>query len=90
MNIKPIGSRVVIRQEESAEKTASGLFIPQVAKEKTQVGDVIAVGTGSKDVEMLVSVGDKVLFEKYAGTSVKVDGAEVLIVDIENILAIVG
>lgn len=86
MEIRPIGKRILIKVEELQEKTAGGLFIPQTAQEKTQIGTVQAVGD---DKEIKVSVGDKVLYDKYAGTSVKNNGAEYLIVKMDEILAVV-
>ena len=78
MSFKPLNDRVLVKRLESEEKTAGGLFIPDTAKEKPQVAEVLAVGPGGnvdgKEVEMIVKVGDKVLTSKYAGTEVKVDG----------------
>ncbi len=89
INIKPIGDRVVIESSEAETKTASGLYIPDTAKEKPQHGKVIAVGAGKKDEPMTVKVGDKVLYGKYAGTEVTVDGKEYLIMKEADIFAIV-
>ncbi|HHW23204.1 MAG TPA: co-chaperone GroES [Clostridiaceae bacterium] len=89
MNIKPLGERVVIKMLEAEETTKSGIVLPGTAKEKPQVAEVIAVGPGTKDVEMQVKVGNKVLISKYAGTEVKLDGAEYTIVKQSDILAIV-
>ncbi|MGE1061290.1 co-chaperone GroES [Megasphaera paucivorans] len=91
--IKPLGDRVVIRVLEKEEKTASGIFLPDTAKEKPSQGEVIAVGSGKLQddgtrVAMEVSVGDKIIFSKYAGTEVKVEGNEYLIVSERDILAI--
>mgnify|MGYP000713262055 FL=1 len=95
MNIKPLGSRVVIKALEKEERTKSGILLPDTAKEKPQQGKVIAVGsgrlleTGSK-VALEVKEGDIVIFSKYSGTEVKVDGEEYIILDGErDILAIV-
>ena len=95
MNIKPLGSRVVIKALEKEERTKSGILLPDTAKEKPQQGKVIAVGsgrlleTGSK-VALEVKEGDVVIFSKYSGTEVKVDGEEYIILDGErDILAIV-
>ena len=91
--IKPLEDRIVIKQVEAEQVTSSGLVIPDTAKEKPQVAEVIAVGPGGnvdgKDVEMIVKVGDKVLTSKYSGTEVKVDGEECTIVRQSDILAIV-
>ena len=91
--IKPIGDRVVIKVVEREEKTASGLFLPDTAKEKPQEGEIIAVGTGKivgdKVVALDVNTGDRVIYYKYAGTEVKYDGVEYLILREADILAIV-
>ncbi|MBS4032317.1 MAG: co-chaperone GroES [Clostridiales bacterium] len=91
MNIKPLADRVVIKVLEAEEKTASGIVIPDKAKEKPQEGEVVAAGNGKildngTRVEMDVKVGDKVLFSKYAGTEVKLDGQEYLIMRQDDIL----
>ncbi len=75
--------------EEVQEKTASGLYIPQTAQEKTQIGTVVAVGEGTEKVKMTVKVGDRVMHDKYSGTSVKIDGKEHLILGMSDILAII-
>lgn len=94
MNIKPLGDRVVIKVLESEEKTKSGIVLPDTAKEKPQQGKVLAVGSGEiidgKKVPLEVKEGDKVIFSKYAGTEVKIDGEEYLILRQSDILAIVG
>lgn len=96
MNLKPLGDRVVVKPQDDAEaRTASGLVIPDTAKEKPQQGDVLAVGPGALDdngnrIPMDVSVGDVVLYSKYGGTEVKVGGVEYLIVSARDLLAIVG
>jgi chaperonin GroES len=87
MSLKPLGSRVLIKIQEAEKKTASGLYIPDTAQEKTQTGDVIAVGD-DKDL-ITVSVGQKVMFDQFSGTKVSIDGAEHLIVQCADILAIV-
>lgn len=89
MNIKPLADRVVIKMLEAEETTKSGIVLPGTAKEKPQIAEVIAVGSGTKDVEMEVKVGNKVLISKYAGTEVKLDGNEYTIVKHNDILAIV-
>ena len=91
--IKPLGDRVVIRVLEQEEKTASGIFLPDTAKEKPSQGEVIAVGTGKLQdngtrTPLEVSVGDKIIFSKYAGTEVKYDGVDYLIVSERDILAV--
>jgi chaperonin GroES len=94
-NIKPLQDRVLVKRIEAEEKTASGIIIPDTAKEKPQEGEVIAVGPGKvldngTKVELTVKVGDKVLFSKYAGTDVKIDGVEYLIMREDDILGIIG
>ncbi len=93
MNLKPLGDRVVIKQLEAEEKTKSGIVLPTQAKEKPQEAEVVAVGPGAnvdgKVVPMQVKPGDKVIYSKYAGTEVKIDGTEYIIVKESDILAIV-
>lgn len=93
MKIKPLGERVVIKRLEAEEKTKSGIVLTGTAKERPQEAEVVAVGPGSivdgNRVPMEVKVGDKVLYSKYAGTEVKVDGEEYTILKQEDILAIV-
>ena len=86
--IKPLADRVLVEPKEAETKTASGLFIPDTAKEKPQQGTVVAVGSGKKDEPMEVSVGDEVIYGKYAGTEVTVDDKKYLIVKQSDILAI--
>jgi len=92
MNIKPLGDRVVIKSLEAKETTASGIVLPGSAQEKPQYAEVVAVGPGGlvdgKEVEMNVNVGDKVIYSKYAGTEIKIDGEELVIVRQNDILAI--
>lgn len=95
LNLRPLGDRVIIEAIEQEEVTSSGLYIPETAKEKPQQGNVLAVGEGRRDddgkrVAMDLKVGDKVLFAKYAGTEVKIDGKKLLILKESDILAIVG
>jgi len=91
--IKPLSDRVVIKMLEAVETTKSGIVLPGTAKEKPQVAEIIAVGPGGlvegKEVTMQVSVGDKVLISKYAGTEVKIDNIEYTILRQSDILAIV-
>ena len=86
--IRPLADRVLIEPKESETKTASGIYIPDTAKEKPQQGAVLAAGPGKKDEPMEVKVGDNVLYGKYAGTEVTVDGKTYLIVKQSDILAI--
>lgn len=89
VNIKPLADRVLVEPAEAEEKTASGIIIPDTAKEKPQKGKVIAVGEGKKDEPMTVKVGDPVLYGKYSGTEINVDGKEYLMMRESDILAIV-
>jgi len=93
MTIKPLADRVVIKNLESEETTKSGIVLPGSAKEKPQMAEVLAVGPGGKvdgkDVTMYVKNGDKVIYSKYAGTEVKLDGVEYIIVRQNDILAVV-
>lgn len=88
INIKPLADRVLVEPAPAEEKTASGLFIPDTAKEKPQRGVVVAVGTGKKDEPLTVKVNDTVLYGKYAGTEITVDGKEYLIMRESDIFAI--
>lgn len=95
MNIKPLGERIVIKVLESEEKTKSGIVLPDTAKEKPQMGKVLAVGTGKllengQRATMDVKVNDKVLFAKYAGTEVKLDGEEYMVLKESDILAVIA
>ncbi|MEA4861200.1 10 kDa chaperonin [bioreactor metagenome] len=89
MTIKPLADRVLVQIEEVQEKTASGLYIPQTAQEKTQIGVVVAVGEGTDKVKMSVKAGDRVMHDKYSGTSVKADGKEYLILSMKDVLAVI-
>jgi chaperonin GroES len=88
LTIRPIGDRVVIEAAPAEEKTASGLYIPDTAKEKPQRGTVVAVGNGKVDEPMTVKVGDDVLYGKYAGTEITHEGKEYLIMRESDIFAI--
>lgn len=89
VKIKPLADRVVIEPKEAEEKTASGLIIPDSAKEKPQKGKIVATGPGTKDEKMEVKVGDIVLYGKYAGTEISIDDNDYLIMRQSDILAIV-
>jgi chaperonin GroES len=95
VSIKPLEDRLVIKVVEAEQTTASGLVIPDTAKEKPQEGDVLAVGPGRIDdsgnrVPLDVSVGDKVIFSKYGGTEVKYGGEDLLILSARDVLAVIG
>ena len=89
LNIKPLSDRVLIEPVAAETKTASGIFIPDTAKEKPQKGKVVAVGKGTKDEPMTVKIGDMVLYGKYSGTELKLEGKDYLIMRESDILAIV-
>jgi chaperonin GroES len=89
LSIKPLADRVIVEVSPAEEKTASGLIIPDTAKEKPQKGTVIAVGDGKKDEPLTVKVGDTVLYGKYAGTEITVDGKELLIMRESDIFAVI-
>ena len=87
MTIRPLGDRVLVQMEEIQEKSAGGIFIPQTAQEKTQIAEVVAIG----DDEMItVKKGDKVMYDKYAGTAINDNGKEYLILHMSDILAIIS
>ena len=93
--IQPLQDRVIVKRFESEEKTASGIFIHDSAKEKPQEGEVVAVGAGKyldngNVIKPTVKTGDKVLFSKYAGTEVKIEGVDLLIMREDDILGIIG
>ncbi len=90
MNIKPLADRVLVKPVAAEEKTVSGIIIPDTAKEKPLKGDVIAVGKGTKDEEMVVKEGDKVLYGKYAGTEIEIEGEQYLIMRQSDILAVIS
>jgi chaperonin GroES len=95
MNLKPLGDRVIVRAIDEEETTASGLLLPETAKEKPQKGEIVAAGEGrwdedgEKRVPLAVSKGDVVLYSKYGGTDIKVDGEDLLVLRESDILAIV-
>ncbi len=93
--LQPLGDRVLVKIVEKEEKTAGGIFLPDTAKEKSQVGEIAAVGPGARNdkgdrVKSEVTVGDKVMYSKYAGTEIKIDGTEYLLLTEKDILAIVA
>ena len=94
MKLKPLGDRIVVKVLEREEKTKGGLFLPDTAKEKPTEGEVLAVGTGKildngQKQPVEVKVGDRIIFSKYAGTEVKVDGEELVIFSERDVLAII-
>ncbi|WMM24110.1 co-chaperone GroES [Tissierella sp. MB52-C2] len=92
MNLRPLGDRIVIKKVEAEEKTKSGIVLPSAAKEQPQMAEVVAIGadiTNDEKKKDQIKVGDKVIFSKYAGTEIKVDGEELNILKLSDILAIV-
>lgn len=94
MHFRPLHDRVVVRRIEAEEKTSGGIIIPDTAKEKPQEGEVVAVGPGARDdngtlVELSVKAGDRILFGKWSGTEVKVDGEDLLIMKESDILGVI-
>jgi chaperonin GroES len=89
VKIKPLADRVVVKAAPAEEKTASGIIIPDTAKEKPQRGTIVAVGPGKKDEPMNVKVGDSVLYGKYAGTEINIDGEDYLIMRESDIFAVI-
>ena len=94
-NFRPLHDRVVVRRVESEEKTKGGIIIPDTAKEKPQEGEIVAVGSGARDesgkiVALDVKVGDRVLFGKWSGTEVKLNGEELLIMKEADIMGVIG
>ena len=90
MNIRPLADRVLILPQPAEEKTISGIIIPDTAKEKPLQGKVVAVGGGTKDEEMVIAVGDQVLYGKYAGTEIEFEGEKYLIMRQSDVLAVLG
>ncbi|MEQ8241042.1 MAG: co-chaperone GroES [Cyclobacteriaceae bacterium] len=89
VNFKPLADRVLVEPAAAEEKTASGIIIPDTAKEKPQRGAIVAIGTGKKDEPINVKIGDQVLYGKYAGTEITIDGTEYLIMKEADIYGIV-
>ncbi len=89
VKVRPIGDRVLVEPAPAEEKTSSGIIIPDTAKEKPQKGSVVAIGTGKKDEPLTVKIGDIVLYGKYAGTELSIDGKDYLIMRESDIFAII-
>ena len=89
VNVKPLADRVLFKPAEVEQKTASGIIIPDTAKEKPMTGEVVAVGCGKKDEPMTVKVGDKILYGKYSGTEINIEGTDYLIMRENDIYAII-
>lgn len=90
MSIKPLADRVLVKPAAAEEKTVGGIIIPDSAKEKPLKGEVVAVGNGTKEEEMVVKAGDQVLYGKYAGTEIEVEGDKLLIMRQSDILAVIA
>jgi chaperonin GroES len=90
MNIKPLADRVLVLPAPAEEKTIGGIIIPDTAKEKPLKGEVVAVGNGTKDEEMVLKLGDQVLYGKYAGTELEIEGEKYLIMRQSDVLAVIG
>ncbi|WP_018109283.1 co-chaperone GroES [Bacteroides propionicifaciens] len=90
MNIKPLADRVLILPAPAEEKTVGGIIIPDTAKEKPLKGEVVAVGQGTKDEEMILKVGDTVLYGKYGGTALEFEGKEYLVMRQSDVVAVLG
>ncbi len=90
MNIKPLADRVLIKPAPAEEKTVAGIIIPDTAKEKPLQGEVLATGNGTKDEEMQLKAGDRVLYGKYSGTEVEFDGEKYLIMRQNDVLAVIS
>ena len=89
MTLKPLADRVLVKNEKAETKTASGIIIPEAAQEKTQTATVVAVGPGTEDEKITVKIGDNIMYDKYAGTQVKIDGEEHLILRMSDIIAVI-
>ena len=89
MKVKPLADRVLLKQEKAETKTASGIIIPETAQEKTQTATVEAVGPGTEKEKITLKAGDRVMYDKYAGTQLKIDGEDYLIVKNSDIIAVV-
>lgn len=89
MKIKPLADRILVKNDAAETKTASGLFIPEAAQEKTQTATVVEVGPGTEDEKITVKIGDRIMYDKYAGTQVKVDGDDYLILRMNDVIAVI-
>ncbi|MBQ9494710.1 MAG: co-chaperone GroES [Treponema sp.] len=89
MKIKPLADRVLVKNEKAESKTASGIIIPEAAQEKTQTAVVVAVGPGTEEEKITVKKGDRIMYDKYAGTQIKIDNEDHLILKMNDIIAII-
>lgn len=89
MKIKPLADRILVKNDKAETKTASGLIIPEAAQEKTQTATVIEVGPGTDDVKITVKKNDKIMYDKYSGTQLKIDGEDYLILKMNDVIAVI-
>jgi chaperonin GroES len=89
MKIKPLADRILVKNDKAETRTAGGLIIPEAAQEKTQTATVIAVGPGTDDEKITVKVGERIMYDKYAGTQIKIDGEDHLILKMSDVIAII-
>lgn len=89
MKIKPLADRILVKNDKAETKTSSGLYIPEQAQEKTQTASVVEVGPGTDDVKITVKVGDRIMYDKYAGTQIKLDGEDYLILKMADVIAVI-
>ena len=89
MKMKPLADRILVKNDKSETKTASGLIIPEAAQEKTQTASVVEIGPGTDDVKITVKKGDRIMYDKYAGTPIKIDGEDHLILKMCDVIAVI-
>ena len=89
MTLKPLADRVLVKNDKAETKTASGIIIPEAAQEKTQTATVVEVGPGTEKVKITVKNGDRIMYDKYAGTQIKIDGEDHLILRMSDIIAVI-
>ncbi len=89
MKIKPLADRILVKNDKAETKTSSGIFIPEQAQEKTQTASVVEVGPGTDDVKITVKIGDRIMYDKYAGTPIKMDGDDYLILKMADVIAVI-
>ena len=89
MKIKPLADRILVKNDKAETNTASGIIIPDAAQEKTQTASVVEIGEGTDDVKITVKKGDHIMYDKYSGTQIKMDGEEYLILKMQDVIAII-
>lgn len=89
MTLKPLADRVLVKNDKAETKTSSGIIIPEAAQEKTQTATVVEVGPGTEKVKTSVKNGDRIMYDKYAGTQIKIDGEDHLILKMDDIIAVI-